>query len=108
MSKKWTHGTNFMIISFKNSEDFLYFLKKCKNMGVTRIKMGEVELDFSPPESKAHRPKRNANASALATKLDGVEEEMTDDEEFELSQLRINDPEAYEELEIKRMREDGQ
>lgn len=97
-----------MTIKFSNSKEFLSFVKKCKNMGITRIKLGTTEVEISPLDPlAAHRPKRNANAKAHAKQQDGVDEEMTDDEEFEMSQLRINDPEAYEELEIKRMSEDG-
>ena len=94
----------------KELSDLLQFIKKCKKIGLTRIKLGDVEVEFTQEEKvSSHRPKRNANAKALAKKQDGVNDDIADEDlEFQMAQLRINDPEAYEEFEIKRMRGDGQ
>ena len=87
----------------------LRLLKKYSKLGVTKLHAFGYTIELSPHEQieKTHRPKGNATPKALATKPDGVDDDMTEDEEFEMSQLRINDPEAFEELEIKRMKGDG-
>lgn len=99
---------NYMTTDMKELEQVLRLLKKYSKMGISKVHYHGITIELNPSDldTKYHRPKRNATSKALATKPDG--EESDEDMEFRMSQLRIDDPEAYEEFEIKRMRENGE
>lgn len=79
-------------------------LKSCRESGVTRLQIGTFAAEFSPPE-----PKTPVAATPTKEDLDAAREfqnqAFLDQEKRikleKLSQLRISDPEMFEELQSR-------
>lgn len=90
------------------TKEFLQLVKSCRKLGVTRLKVGEFEVHMSPL-TDIHRIGKAATLSnAPATKQSQVDQQTEEEEDYNKSQLAIDDPEAYEELSIKELRGDGE
>lgn len=76
-------------------------LKSCRENGVAQLKVGNFSASFLPPEPKAPEaatltPEQQAEAERL--EREALEENEKRLREDQLANLRLSDPEAYEEL----------
>lgn len=85
------------------TNDILRILKECAKLGVTHLKMGELEISFSPVEDKADIPKKVREKPKLQAQYEreSIETQEVTVKQKNLDELLLSDPEEYERLIIE-------
>lgn len=92
-SKSYTNGNVFNVTEIRE------ILNSCRESGVTQLKIGDLEVSFLPLEKKNPQvatPEEQKKAKEFEN--DAFKENERRVKMEQLSQLRISDPETYEEL----------
>lgn len=85
-------------MTFKNQQDFCNFLRRCRKLKVARVKVGEIEVEFTHFTEKTLQSRGRQTRRDPATGQNEVNEAVKD---LHLAQIAIDDPEAFEQLSIR-------
>lgn len=82
------------------TNDILRILKECAKLGVSHLKMGELEISFSPVEMRAEIPKKVREKPRLQAQYEkeSIETQEVTLKQDKLDELMLSDPEEYERL----------
>jgi hypothetical protein len=94
-----------------DAKDLIRVLKACRQVGVTELKIGNVEVKFAPGEAVETSKRASEIAVVSETELKEAAENVNLDNnvveaEERLDLLQIDDPSLYERLVIERELED--
>lgn len=89
---------------FNNTKEICKFIRDCAKMGVTNLKIGDLSFELDPtfqlPFRQTQSP-RNDSRAALAIEQEGEQQLKQEEDELDMSQLVVDDPERFEEESIK-------
>jgi len=95
-------------MDFNSPKELYKFMRDCAKLGVTRIKLGEIQFELEPSE-KFKSPKRNSISPRRLASADDIEAEgsaASESADFDLrmAQLVVDDFEAYEDMSIRKIK----
>jgi len=91
-------------MNFESAKEICSFIEECSKLGVTKIKVGALEVEIAPidPNSRTTwEPSRLAVSNAHATEQEGIQQKIEEDHELFMTQLAVDDPEAFEAFAVK-------
>jgi len=93
-------------MDFKSPKELYKFIQSCAKLGVTSVKLGEIQFDLAPRELKEPKKRKSISPGRVEESFEHEpsEDPDTDDNDLRMSQLVVDDFEAYEDMSVRKLK----